>query len=163
MAPRVVKWLQSWSAFWIFGIWFAAWMTAHFFPPSFWFTVRQVAVFNSIAGADIILDVDREIHRNFVADWAVLVRRHNGGQWTVICQAHGTSDYNPSAALPDPLTLDWWTGGECPTLDQGYYIMSTLWTIRGRYGLPNKEIQSLSNVFEIVGPRPRNRFQGGDR
>lgn len=152
MARRVVTWMQSWLAFWIFGAWLALWFLTHFWPPSWWLEVRRVVVFDTVPGAEVIMDVDREIRRNFIADWAVVVRRYVGGAWTVECTARGTSDYRPTAALPDPLTLDWWTEGECPNLRSGRYLVSTIWTVRGQYGLPDKVIQSLSNVFEVRNP-----------
>ena len=154
MVRRLIRWADH---RWVFPV-AAAWLVVYFigrgtiflWPSSFWLDVRRVAVFDSIAGAEIIMEVDREIHRNFIADWSVNVRRWVGGHWTLICTARGTSDYRPEAALPDPLTLSWWTDGQCASMREGRYLVSTIWTIRGAGGLPNKTIQTASNVFTVL-------------
>ena len=145
-----LKWAQSWAAFWISGVFLAAFVFAHSWPASWWLDVRRVLVFDAVANAEIIMDVDRTIHRSFVGDWSVVVREYVSGRWVVVCTARGTSNYTPEAALPDPLTLDWWTDGACPRLGAGTYFVSTIWTVRGQWGLPDKVIQSASNVFEVT-------------
>jgi hypothetical protein len=124
-------------------------ITISLWPASWWLDVDRVAVFDSVSGADVIMEVDRTIHRDFVADWSVVVRSHDSGGWKVWCTARGTSDYRPDAALPDPLTLEWWTDGKCTRPPPGQYLISTIWTVRGRGGLPDKLVQSLSNIFTV--------------
>lgn len=149
MARRLIQMMHSWALFWLAVGYLTFRVTAAAWPSSWWLDVDRVAVFDSIAGADVILEVDRTIHRSFVADWSVVVRSYEEGAWTVWCTARGTSDYRPDAALPDPLTLSWWTDGECTTPPPGRYLISTIWTVRGRGGLPDKLVQSVSNIFDV--------------
>ena len=151
MARRIIDRIASWPlvvlacAYLLFRAATAAW------PASWWLTVDRVAVFDTLVPAEIVLFVDRAIHRPFVGEWSVLVRRFDEGEWTIVCAASGVSDYRPDAALPDPLTLDWWTNGQCGTPSPGRYLISTIWTIKGeQYGLPDKVVQALSNVFEVM-------------
>lgn len=149
MARGFVRAAQSWGVFWLAAAFLTFKVVTILWPASWWLDVRRVLVFDGLADAAVIMDVDRTIHRSFLADWSVIVRRYGDGAWTVTCTARGTSDYKPEAALPDPLTLDWWTDGRCPTLERGRYMVSTIWTVRGEYGLPDKVIQTASNVFTI--------------
>jgi hypothetical protein len=141
--------LQSWALFWLAVLYLTFKITVSVWPAGWWLSVERVLVFDGVADAEIIMDVDRTIHREFVADWSVVVREYQSGAWVVACTARGTSNYKPDAALPDPLTLDWWTDGACPRLGPGRYIVSTIWTVRGSNALPEKVIQSASNTFEI--------------
>lgn len=152
MVRRVMHAAQSWPIFWLAGMYLAFRTLTALWPAGWWLEVDQVSVFDGVVNAEIIMDADRVIHRHFVADWAVLVRGYDGGAWVVWCTANGTGDYRPDAALPDPLTLNWWTGGQCETPPPGRYLVSTVWTIRGGGGMPDKVVQSLSNAFEISAP-----------
>lgn len=140
---------NSWALFWLATLYLIFKITVAVWPAGFWMSVERVLVFDGAADAEIIMDVDREIHRSFLADWSVVVRKYRDGAWVVDCTARGTSDYRPEAALPNPLTLDWWTDGACPSLPPGRYMISTIWTVQGRHGLPDKVIQSVSNTFLV--------------
>lgn len=136
-------------ALWVALAYLAFRATTWLWPADWWLEVRRVLVFDSVAGAEVIMDVDRVIKRPFLADWFVVVREYDHGAWEVACTAHGSADYRPDAALPDPLTLDWWTQGACPSLPAGRYLVSTIWTIPGRGTLPDKVVQTISNVFTV--------------
>ena len=149
MAGRIKQALAHPLALWLALAYLAFKAAVIFWPASWWFEVRRVLVFDAIAGAEVLMEVDREIHRPFLANWFVVVRRYNDGAWEVVCTADGSADYRPEAALPDPLTLDWWTQGACPSLPPGRYLVSTIWTIPGRRTLPDKVVQTASNVFTV--------------
>jgi hypothetical protein len=149
MARRLNEWLHSWLLFWLAGAYLAFRLLVAFWPAGWWMSVERVVAFDGVANADVILDVDRVIHRPFRAEWSVLVRGYDGGRWVIWCTAHGAGNYIPTAALPDPLTLEWWTDGECVTPPPGRYMISTIWTIQGTHTLPDKVIQTASNVFEV--------------
>ena len=148
MAGRVMRFLSGWGAFVVAAVWLAWLAVVSLWPGSWWFDVRRVVVFDAPAGVEILMEVDRVIHREFIADWSAVVRRWEDGGWTVACAGRGKSNYRPDAVLPDPLTLSWWTDGACPTLPTGRYFVSTIWTIRGG-GLPDKVVQVASNVFTV--------------
>ena len=150
MGDRIVRGLSGWWAFLLAGVWLSWLAFIHFWPTGYWFEVRRVAAFDAPAGAEVLMDVDRTIHREFIADWSAIVRRWDAGAWTVECVGRGKSDYRPESAFPDPLTLRWWTDGACPSLRPGRYFISTLWTIRGNAYLPDKIVQTESNVFTIT-------------
>ena len=149
MAGRVMRFLSGWGAFALAGVWLAWLAVVHFWPAAFWLDVRRVVVFDAPAGAEVLMEVDRVIHREFIADWSAVVRRWEDGGWVVECVGRGKSDYRPENALPDSVTLRWWTGGTCQTLEPGRYFISTIWTIRGNYSLPDKVVQAASNVFTV--------------
>lgn len=140
-------------------LWLGFWSLAQYWPPSWWLEVRAVRVFDGPAMAEVVMDVDRIIHRDFVANWSALVRRWDGDGWTVYCTATGFGNYRPDATLPDPVTLNWWTNGKCPTLGTGRYLITTIWTIHAD-PLPDKIIQTDSNVFEIRQFEGRGRGLG---
>jgi len=131
----------------------AGWFTATLWPPSYWLDVDEVIVFDGPAESDVFMRVDRDIRRPFHAQWDVLVRELATGGSTVVCAARGHGDYRVDAVLPDPLTLDWWTEGQCPTLPPGEYFISTVWVIEGG-SLPDKLVRSESNVFRITEVEP---------
>lgn len=133
--------------------WLTGWGVSHAWPSSWWLTVRHVIAFDGPATAPVVMDVNRTIQRAFIADWSVLIRRWNGARWVVYCAANGGGEYRPDADLPDPVTLDWWTNGQCTTPVQGRYLISTVWTIRGG-ALPDKVVRAESNVFEVLPPKP---------
>jgi hypothetical protein len=149
--PRVAGLRRFFSSNLLFVLsllWVPLFLLVHFWPDRYWLEVRRVHVFDAPPGAEVILDVDRAIHRSFTAEWSVLVRRWQDGGWVIVCTGRGKSDYRPDALLPDPLTLRWWTDEACPTLDAGRYFISTIWTIRGG-AMPDKVIQTASNVFTV--------------
>ena len=129
------------SSFWFMMI--VAWL----WPASWWLSVNEIHVFDAEAGQPIYMSVDREIHRPFVAEWAVNVRKIYDNRSTIICVGTGRSDYREDAVYPEDLSLDWWTDGKCKTLNSGKYILTTTWIITGAFS--SKNITVKSNVFEV--------------
>jgi hypothetical protein len=152
---RVINLLSSWGAFTIVSLWLSILFVLYMWPLNWWLTVTRIAVFDSVVNAEVILQVDQAIHREFVAEWSVLVRKRNNDRWAIVCQAHGTRNYFPEMVLPEPITLEEWTDGRCASLSQeGSYIISTLWTIEDRNGFfPKKTLHTVSNTF-TVNPSP---------
>jgi hypothetical protein len=122
---------------------------ARLWPASWWLEVRSVLAFNSLHGADVVMQVDRTIHRPFTAEWRVLVRKLTpDGRVEIVCAAAGGGNYRPDAALPDPMTLAWWTNGQCPNPPPGQILVSTIWTINT--GLPGqRSVVADSNIFTV--------------
>lgn len=145
----MMRFLGSWGAFLVAATWLLWLALVHLWPTDWWMRVERVLVFDAPADAPILMQVDRAIHREFRASWSVLVRRYGGGGWEVVCTARGGGDYRLDSLLPDPVTLSWWTDGQCETLPPGRYFVSTIWTIQGGPGLPDKVIQVASNVFSV--------------
>lgn len=144
--PRVVK---NNVVLILATIWLSVWSVSHVWPPSWWLTVRHVIAFDTPVKSQVVMSVDRTIHRPFLADWSVIVRQWNGHNWVVWCAANGGGEYRPDAALPDPVTLAWWSNGRCTTPPEGQYLIATVWTIRGGM-LPDKVVRSESNVFRVT-------------
>lgn len=136
------RWSQVLILLW--GLFLVSWA----FPASWWFEVPRLRVMDGVAGAPIVMEVDRKIHRPFSGEWSVLVRKKRGEHWVVACPSYGMGNYRPDAELPEPLTLNWWTDGACPTLVAGTYLMTTSWSIYPTY-LPKKWVQITSNEFTI--------------
>ena len=137
---------------WVFFLtlsWLIAWTVLQLWPSSYWMTVSRVHAFDTPYEKDVIMDVGRSINRPFVGHWSVLVRSWSGESWDIYCAAQGSSDYRPSAVLPVPLTLNWWTNGQCHTPDTGTYFIATIWSIKHAI-LPEKTISVESNVFRVL-------------
>jgi hypothetical protein len=149
MARGLVRFLVSRPVFVVAVLWLGWVVVTALWPASWWLSVDRKLAFDGPAGAPVVLDVERRIHRPFVADWSVLVRRWTPGGWTVACAARGGGDYRPDAALPTPVTLGWWTDGKCSALPAGRYFVSTVWTIRAGDLWPEKLLHVDSNVFTV--------------
>jgi hypothetical protein len=129
------------------------WWAAQVLPTAaFWFDARTMVVPDAPLSADVVLVVDREIKRAVYGRWTVTVRRQTEDGWTLACPpSRGSSDYNPKASLPDALTLDWWTDGQCAISEPGRYFITTTWTFEPRR-LPGTRTTAplVSNVFTIA-------------
>lgn len=143
---------MTWPAMLVFG------MMAYLFAPlllesqrtaEYWMRVVSVEATTTAAGDSPVLTVERQIVRPFVADWTVVVRKQVGVGWIISCTAHGGGNYRVDAALPEPLTLDWWTDGQCATLPPGTYQLATLWRLYPRDGV-TKRLLVDSNIFEVT-------------
>lgn len=141
--------LSGWMVPAVLALTLAAYHLLSLLPGgSWWLQVDRVTAFDAPAGAAVVMEVDREVRRPFTADWRVLVRRWQGSGWEIVCLASGGGDYRPDAVLPSPLTLDWWTDGQCPTPPSGQIMVSTVWTINT--ALPGvRTVVAESNVFRI--------------
>ena len=79
-------------------------------------------------GDGAVLDVQRVIHRPVHMAFTVRIMAQEPSGWTEVCQAPSNVIlYEPGRALPDPITLDWWTWGKCPTLPSGPAEIVTTW------------------------------------
>lgn len=150
MVKRAASLLFGWGGTCVVFLAFLTFLVASVWLASWWYSIRSVVVFDSVVGADVLMQVDRQIHRPFIGSWSVLVRRQtdDGKGWEVVCAAHGRSDYRTDARLPDPLTLDWWTAGQCPRPPAGRILISTIWTIEPVLGRA-KAVVAESNFFTV--------------
>jgi hypothetical protein len=130
-------------------VWLAAWATMGLWPTSWWLEVRSVYVGDAEAGEPVPMIVDRTIHRPFLGEWSVVVRKVSGGASETVCTAKGTTNYRPDSTLPDPLLLSWWAYPECDTLPAGVYILTTIWKVQGTTLLPPKYAKADSNPFTV--------------
>lgn len=104
--------------------------TAVSFAPkaslSTYFEVHSVTA--ERAGETAILLVDREIHSPINMAYTVRIMAEEGGRLVQTCKAESnTFLYLPTAKLPDRITLDWWTNGECAALPDGPALIVTTW------------------------------------
>ncbi len=142
--------LASTRMFLIMAVWLIAYLGVHLWPASFWFEVRTVQVQETLENTPILMVVDREIKRPFVAEWVATVRRVSPTKLEPFCSGSGRNDYSPVQDMPEVPTLEWWTGGKCPTLPAGDYIVDTVWTVEPSIPfLPYKHIRNTSNLFHI--------------
>ena len=153
MVRRIVN---SWIVIWVALMLVATWWGLHIFPRSgHWVEFRSMVVADAPLGDPVIMQVDRTIHRPTFGDWHVVVRRQLAGGWGIDCTASGASDYFPGSALPDPLTLEWWTEGQCALTQPGLYFVTTTWTFRPEWVAgPRVSPPLVSNTFRIVEVEP---------
>jgi hypothetical protein len=146
MARAVFGWRGTLAALVVF----VAATVAAYWPASWWMDVRAVLALDSVHGAEVVLVVDRDVHREFYGEWAVAVRRRaaDGDNWQLVCTARGAKNYLPGDLLPDPLTLDWWTGGQCPNPPPGDILISTVWRIEAGFAR-DRILHRDSNIFRV--------------
>ncbi len=73
--------------------------------------------------------VERYIYSPIVMEYTVRVMRDRPDGLSMVCVSHGGPfEYQPRAILPEPLTLDWWTDGDCKTIPEGPVQIITTWT-----------------------------------
>lgn len=97
------------------------------------FELRNITAIR--VGNTALLTVDRSIHAPIDMSWSIRVMEETGEGWMQFCTAQsGVFQYRPESVLPRPVTLDWWTSGQCPTLPDGPARIVTTWTPR-RAGL----------------------------
>jgi hypothetical protein len=95
--------------------------------------VRQFFEVHSVTaerrGDTAILHVDRSIYRPIPMSFSVRIMAEGRVGWTETCaMTSGIIEYRPDHELPEPVTLDWWTWGECPHLPHGPARIVTTWT-----------------------------------
>ena len=149
----VWRFVSSWTGTLLAFVAVALWWALQSLPTSgYYFRASSMVVPDVPVSADVVLLVDREIVRPVYGEWVVTVRRYTGHGWTLACPpARGASDYSPQAALPQPLTLDWWTEGQCNITEPGRYFISTTWKFHPRR-LPGtrRTAPLVSNVFTVA-------------
>ena len=75
------------------------------------------------------LYVDRAIKRPVDMSFRVRVQERVPGGWRTVCEGRdGPIHYDPGTVLDQPVTLEWWTNGECVTLPEGQARVITTWT-----------------------------------
>lgn len=121
-------------------------------PASWWFEVNSIVVADLVEGEPALITVDRRINRDFTGVWRVEVRKLDPatGQWVSDCvTAETRQSYITDAALPHPVTLDWWASDECGDVDPGTYYIATFWRINPD-GLMPRSLQVTSPVFKVL-------------
>lgn len=72
--------------------------------------------------------VDRIIHRPIHMRYTVRVMASDPQGWHEVCMAQGGPIlYEPGNVLRQPVSLEWWTGGQCATLPSGRARIVTTW------------------------------------
>ena len=77
-----------------------------------------------------VLDVNRTIKAPLHMSFTVRVMEQEAKGWSEFCSMStpGAILYDPDNRLPEPVTLDWWTWGECAALPDGPARIITTWT-----------------------------------
>ena len=149
----MVRALRTWKAAIAAFVFMVVWLAALNLPRAdYWFVPISMIVPDVPHEGDVILFVEREIRRPAVGRWVVTVRRATEGGWTLHCPpAHGQSDYKPDSIFPEPLTLEWWTEGQCSVTEPGRYFISTTWWFDPDW-LPGERRTPplVSNVFTVT-------------
>ena len=147
---RLARFVERRSVLVICLVWLTYLAVTRLWPTSFWLEVPSIRVMNAKAGEDVRMFVDRRINRDFTAHWTAVIRLDNGSDSTVVCAANAVSNYRQGSALPPLVTLSWWTNGRCTTLPPGVYSITTIWELNGGTFLPDKEVEAVSNLFEVT-------------
>jgi hypothetical protein len=91
-----------------------------------YFEVSQFEVIRTDEGPQVLFD--RKIKAPIVMGFTVRVMERRGDGYLQTCKMEAAPfQYSPQAQLPDPITLDWWTDGECADLPDGPARIYTTW------------------------------------
>lgn len=158
MIPRINRRPWAWLLLAAWGVAALISPMRDLLPASWWFEPGDLIVENSEQGRCPVLHFTRIIHRPFRGEWVVTLRRQlPTGSFAVHrvypIMGPGHSDYSPDAALPDPLTFDWWANLEPEGCNWpvGVYQVLTAWTIQP--GGRERFVRVTSNPF-LVTHRP---------
>jgi len=95
-----------------------------------YFDVRSVSA--ERVGDTAHLHIDRAIYAPIEMSFSVRVMEDRG-EWHQVCKHEsGVFQYRPEAALPVPVTLEWWTDGRCVSIPPGPVQIITTWTPANR-------------------------------
>lgn len=91
------------------------------------FTVESITA--KRVGDTAILDVERTLKQPIHMQFTVRTFQKVPFGYVETCSmSSGVILYEPGRVLPELVTLDWWTWGECPTLPDGPAMIETTWT-----------------------------------
>lgn len=124
-----------------------------FVPFEYFTTVNRVWVDDIEVDEPLIIKVDRENHRTYVATSYVDLRKEYSLGFGSFChRSLEEVTHEAKSALPDPMTFNWWFGippnDECPKLVPGTYYISTTRTIDWWFGAEIKKT-FVSNTFKV--------------
>jgi hypothetical protein len=164
----VVTWARHCLPAWLTGGALAAVFVFAVMPhlaPLFWpmrhfYDLRSVMVSNAPEGTSPHMLVDRTIKRDFRGRYEVEILRAEGSEMVLYwgCGVHASSErtYRVIAALPDPLTLDWWLdippNRECLLPPGQYRIITTVYA-ETPFGA-EVSVERPSNLFTVYGSKP---------
>lgn len=132
----------------IFGTLLLCYLVWAGLPPSLWMEVRSVRVEDALEGESPPMKVDRVIHREFDARWAVELERLEDDGWSLVTTARGDHNYTVDAVLPKSLDLDWWTSPSVLRPGPGLYRITTCWRVITHW-LKDRRMCRSSNLFSI--------------
>lgn len=114
-----------------------------------WIDIQDVAVVEN--GTRVV--VGREINQNFSGSYIVTIRNTDG---RAVCTTNKQQvEYDTSAVLPDPVTLQYWAyGGACTEvlkspLPDGDYTMTTCHRVLQPLGIFPPIQRCVSTVFQV--------------
>jgi hypothetical protein len=120
-------------------------------PNAMWMEVRKVFAKNAKVGEPIVMLVDRNVARQFHAQWTVTVRRadkEDSPNFYLVCSGSGQSDYRPDVRFPPQLTLVWWIGHDKCDLPVGAYYIQTSWRFTTLF--VERTVSFDSNIFMVT-------------
>ncbi len=123
-------------------------------PIENWVDMRSVYVPDHIIGDEetALVVYDRDIKREFIADWTVKALQVNPDT-TFICEASGKKDYlEGEKNLPDAgITLEYIFRAHPCKWVPGQFFLQTTWIVK-RDGYKDVIIRRNSNVFNVLEP-----------
>lgn len=88
--------------------------------------------------------VDRSIHSPLHMTFSVRIMQQTDGGWREFCAVQSDPIlYQPDAVIDHPVTLDWWTRGECASLPDGPARIVTTWAPTAR------NLQPVTYIAEV--------------
>lgn len=123
-------------------------------PTSHWFSVDQMDVQDATSWEGVKIDFDRTITRDFFGAWRIDMRKEVPDGWVSVCSTQWQpNNYTTNSALPDPVTLEWftWVEPRCYQLDEpGRYEITATWVINPGSWLFERQIKRMDR-FNILG------------
>lgn len=131
-------------------------------PASLWYSLNSIEITDQYdENGHRIIQVDREIHRDFKGFWEVeeqILVDAEKGLYTTVRVCYGEANYKADKSLPDPTTQEWWRYGEdnCAWLTpihekvKGQYRDCTFVRIKTKF-FGEKRVETCSNRYTYKG------------
>lgn len=123
------------AAIWLCGIIIAWFLLKLATPAEHSLDVVRMDITSAVFGQPIIVDYQREVHKNFAAERVARVDRSVGGVWTDFCPPYLEKiTYHAGMDVRRPVYLTRFAGENCDNLPPGDYRLVSRWDINP-YGL----------------------------
>lgn len=122
-------------------------------PSDLWLTVPKMDIESAIYGQPIIVNYEREVHRDTQSTRQSILEKAVPGGWTQECESAPVDrNYRMGEAVDRPVLLTDFVSAECADLKPGDYRLIVRWVInpRGLRGVLYRHNLEVSDRFSVV-------------
>lgn len=120
-------------------------------PGSHWLDVSDIQIDDAPTGTEHLMQVQREIKRNFLGKWTAEITNASTNILVLNCKGTGENLYRTTDILPRNVKLfRWWFNRpEVCHLPPGRYFVDTEWIIIAP-NFTQKTVRKRSNIFTVL-------------